>query len=157
MESPLVYWQSHYQQKCPIYQNSKAVRDMVLLLMAPSAPLRPRRSCRCLRRRWWWRLWQPQHEVARQGGDNRNQRDEGRDEEGGAVCGIVFVQLWLQSPESGEEKFVPGARQGAFCLSWWSTFSTGGAKSALEQFFLFYNRAPHVAMAMKCSWERLTP
>ena len=22
-----------YQQKCPIYQNSKAVRDMVLLLM----------------------------------------------------------------------------------------------------------------------------
>ena len=33
MESPLVYWQSHYQQKCPIYQNSKAVRDMVLLLM----------------------------------------------------------------------------------------------------------------------------
>ena len=33
MESPLVYWQSHYQKKCPIYQNSKAVRDMVLLLM----------------------------------------------------------------------------------------------------------------------------
>ena len=37
MESPLVYWQSHYQQKCPIYQNSKAVRDMVLLLMRPEA------------------------------------------------------------------------------------------------------------------------
>jgi hypothetical protein len=39
MESPLVYWQSHYQQKCPIYQNSKAVRDMVLLLMGAQQPL----------------------------------------------------------------------------------------------------------------------
>jgi hypothetical protein len=27
-----------YQQKCPIYRNSKAVRDMVLLLMARVIP-----------------------------------------------------------------------------------------------------------------------
>jgi len=30
---PIAYWQSHISAKNPIYQNSKAVRDMVLLLM----------------------------------------------------------------------------------------------------------------------------
>ena len=34
---PTAYWQSHISAKNPIYQNSKAVRDMVLLLMDTQA------------------------------------------------------------------------------------------------------------------------